>query len=154
MVCIFTTVLATVAVLLRLHQDQAQQHQQGREDLADVRPRAPVSVYESSLHAGARLDMQVVPSESIAVLQESFEGDHPHPHSHEDEGAICPEKGRGIVVVESSEKLQKMLGFGSQTRPPSTFSSSRQRFKTKCACACVCVCVCVCVYACVCVCIY
>ena len=102
-----------------------------------------MSVYETSLHAGARLDMQVVPSESIAVLQESCEGDHPHPHSHEDEGAICTEKGRGTVVVESSEKLQKMLGFGSQTRSPSTFSNSRQRFKTKCVCVCVCVCVCI-----------
>ena len=138
--CIFTTVLATVAVLLRLHQDQAQQQQKGREDLADVHPRAPVSVYESSLHAGARLDMQVLPSESIAALQESCGGDRPHPDSHENEDVTCPGKGRGAVVVESSEKLQKMLGFGGGFTDSATINFFKLPSEVQDK---VCVCVCV-----------
>ena len=148
--------LATVAVLPRLHQDQAQQQQQGREDLANVRPRAPVSVYESSLHAGTGLGMQVLPSESIAVLQENCEGDHLHPHSHEDEGAICPGMGRGTVVVQSSEELQKMLIFGGGLTDTATINFFKLPPEVQdkvCVCERESVCVCVCVL-CVCVCIY
>ncbi|CAM9842799.1 unnamed protein product, partial [Ascophyllum nodosum] len=123
--CISTTVLVALAVLVGLSThssekrndeqqlQQEQEQQQGPEGLADVHPRAPVSVYESSMHAGARLDMQVLPSEAIVTLKEGCEGDDPHLHSHEDEGAICPGEGRATVVVESSEKFQEMVGFGA-----------------------------------------
>ena len=125
MTCISTTVLVALAVLVGLSThssekrndeqqlQQEQEQQQGPEGLADVHPRAPVSVYESSMHAGARLDMQVLPSEAIIMLKEGCEGDDPHLHSHEDEGAICPGEGRATVVVESSEKFQEMVGFGA-----------------------------------------
>ena len=89
--------------------------------------------------------MQVLPSGSIAALQESCGGDHPHPNSHEDEDVICPGKGRGTVVVESSEKLQKMLGFGGGFTDSATINFFKLPSEVQDK-----VCVCVCVFMCLC----
>ena len=79
------------------------------------------------------------------MLQESCEGDHLHPHNHEDKGAICPEMERGTGVVESSEKLQKILGFGGGFTDSATINFFKLPFEVPDK---VCVCVCKCLSNC------
>ena len=150
MTCIFT-VLVALAVVLALsnthssetrndgQQLQQGDQQQGREGLAEAPRRAPVSVYESSMHSGARLDVHVLPLESIARIKEDCEGDDPHPHSDEDENVICPGKGRATVVVESSVKFQKMIGFGGAFTDAATINLFKLPSEVQDK---VCVCVC------------
>lgn len=65
-----------------------------------------LSVYESSLYSGARLD-QEFPSPAGLKTECAKSSD-----DDDDDMAACPGKGWGTVVVDSDKKMQKMIGFG------------------------------------------
>lgn len=120
--------LVTIAVLLGLSNSNTHRKKEGQDhetskSYGNISPdytRPSVSVYESSMYTGARLDQQEFSSpmglkEDCVPSGVGRAGHHDHNHHHtsaEDEGTICPGKGQGAVVVESSKKLQEMLGFG------------------------------------------
>lgn len=121
--------LVTIAILLRLSNSYINRKPEDLDHEASTNygnfspddTQTPVSVYESSMYTGARLDQQDFFSPSgfkeDCVPSGHGQAGHHHRHHHqhasaEDEGTICPGKGQGTVVVESSEKLQEMLGFG------------------------------------------
>lgn len=121
--------LVTIAVLLGLSNSNTNRKKKGKDHETSARygnispdyTRPSVSVYESSMYTGARLEKHESSSSPMGLKEDCVpfgdggDGHHRHHHHHtstEDEGTICPEKGKGAVVVESSKKLQEMLGFG------------------------------------------
>lgn len=118
------TVLGVLLILSRTHTNDYSEQQPAQQDSATAdlhhhqkHAGASVSVFESSMHTGARLD-QGFPSPANLKEACSKPSDDDDSSSDddsdnsEDDSATCPGRGSGTVVVESKEKLQKVIGFG------------------------------------------